>query len=334
MPERELTNVEKAALMLLTLGKDIAAGIIQHLNENEVKRISRAFMSVSEVDRETQFQIVREFHGMIKAGRTVLVDGREFAKDVIAGAFGDNAGEGLLDYVTGYKKEGINTIIAEVPEKILNAFIAAEHPQTIAFLLTKMNADQAAKVLQTMSEDTQTDILIRISHLNNVKSEVIDEVREVLKQSLKGGYNEEEEVGGPKSAADILNFVERTNEQRIITEIEEMYPEIADQIRNLMFTFEDLKKLDDRSVQAAMKEIPREQLVVALKNASDELKDLLFRNISQRAAEMMKEDLSTMGPVKLKDVEKAQQAIVDIIRRLESTGKIVINQGGSDDAMV
>lgn len=334
MAPRELNNTEKAALMLLTLGKDMSAGIIQHLNEEEIKRISRAFMSVSEVDRETQLEIVKEFHQMIKAGQKMLVDGREFAKDIIAGAFGETAGEGILDFVTGYKKEAINTIIAEVPGKILNAFIAAEHPQTIAFLLTKMNPDQAAKVLQAMSEEAQTDILVRISHLNNVKSEVIDEVREVLKQSLRGGYKEEEEVGGPKSAAEILNFVDRNNEQRILTEIEEIYPEVADQIRNLMFTFEDIRKLDDRSVQAALKEIPREQLVLALKTASDELRDLLFRNISQRAAEMMREDLSNLGPVKLKDVEKAQQTIIEIIRRLESEGKIVVNQGGGNEAFV
>jgi len=335
MAGRELSPTEKAALTLLSLGKDLAAEVLQHLSEPEVKRVSRAFMAVSEVDRETQLEISKEFRHLIKAGKTMLVDGREFARDVIAGAFGETAGEGLLDYITGSRKESISTIISEVPDKILNAFISAEHPQTVAFLMTKMNADQAAKVLQTMPEEQQTDILIRIAHLNNVKGDVIDEVREVLRSSMRSGQsNEEEEVGGPKSAADILNFVERNNEARIITEIEEMFPDIAEQIRNLMFTFEDVKKIDDKGVQALLKEIPRDQLVLSLKTASPDLKALLFRNVSQRAAGMIQEDLDALGPVKLKDVEKAQQGIVDIVRRLEAEGKLTVGGGGAEEAFV
>lgn len=332
---RELSNTEKAALTLLTLGKELASQVLQNLNEQEVKRISRAFMAVHEVDRETQFTILKEFHTMIKATETVLVDGREFAKDVISSAFGDQAGEGLLEYISGSKKEPISTIIQDVPEKILNSFIAAEHPQTIAFLMTKMNPDQAATIVQRMPEETQTDVLIRIAHLNNVKSDVLDEVREVLRTQLRGGgLSEEEEVSGPKSAANILNFVERTNEERILSEIEEMYPDLAEGIRNLMFTFEDVKKIDDRGIQTVLKEVPRDQLLLGLKTASEELRELLFRNMSQRAAQMLTEDLQSMGPVKLKDVEKAQQSIVDTVRRLEAEGKIAVGGGGAEDQFV
>ena len=331
---RELTSTEKAALTLLGLGKELAAQVLQHLNETEVKRISRAFMSVSEVDRETQLAITREFRNMIKAGDTLLVDGREFARDVIGSAFGEQAGEGLLEYITGARKEPISAIMQNVSDKILNSFISSEHPQTVSFLLTKMNPDQAAAVLQTMSEEAQTDVLVRIANLNNVKADVIDEVREVLRSQLRGsGINEEEEIGGPKSAADILNFVDRNNEDRILTEIEEMHPELAEQIRNLMFTFEDCKKIDDKGIQTVLKEVPRDQLVLALKTASEELRDLLFKNMSQRAAAMIQEDLQNMGPVKLKDVEKVQQGIVDIVRRLEAEGKIAIG-GGAEEAFV
>ena len=333
-PVRELTNTEKAALTLLGLGKELASAVLQHLSEPEVKRISRAFMAVSEVDRETQFIVTREFRNMIKSGDTLLIDGREFAKDVISSAFGEAAGEGLLDYISGTRKEPISTIMQEVPDKILNGFIQAEHPQTVSFLLTKMNPDQAALVLQRLTEETQTDILIRIANLNNVKAEVVDEVREVLRTQLRGsGLNEEEEIGGAKSAADILNFIERNNEERILTEIEEMYPELAEQIRNLMFTFEDVKKIDDKGIQTVLKEVPRDQLVMSLKTASQELKDLLYRNVSQRAAAMIQDDLSVMGPVKKKDVEKSQQGIIDIIRRLEAEGKLQIG-GGAEDAFV
>jgi flagellar motor switch protein FliG len=331
---RELNATEKAALTLLTLGKDLASQVLQNLTEPEVKRLSRAFMSVHEVDRETQFAISKEFNGMMKASETLLVDGRGFAKDVISSAFGEQAGEGLLEYISGSRKEAISTIISDVPEKILNNFVTAEHPQTIAFLLTKMNPDQAAQVLQKMSEEAQTDLVVRIAHLNNVKSDVLDEVREVLRSQLKSGSSEEEEVVGTKSAANILNYIDRTNEDRILTEVEEMYPDMAEQIRNLMFTFEDVNKIDDRGIQAVLKEVPRDQLVLALKTASDDLRDKLFRNVSQRAAQMIQEDLSAMGPVKLKDVEKAQQGIVDIVRRLEAEGKITTGGGGAEDQLV
>lgn len=332
---RELSNTEKAALTLLGLGKDVASQVLKNLNEQEVKRVSRAFMAVNEVDRETQLSITQEFRKMLKGGDNVLMDGREFAKNVIADAFGEQAGEGLLEYITGSRKEPISAIIQDVPEKILTGFISSEHPQTVAFLLTKMNPDQAAGVLQKMSEESQTDVLIRVAHLNTVKADVIDEVREVLRSQLRGNaLTEEEEVSGPKSAADILNFVDRTNEERILTEIEEMFPDLAEQIRNLMFTFEDIKKVDDKGIQAILKEVPRDQLVMALKTATPDLREMLFRNVSQRAAQMIKEDLEAMGPVKLKDVEKAQQGIVDIVRRLEAEGKVVVGGAAAEEQFV
>jgi flagellar motor switch protein FliG len=335
MTTRELSPAEKSALTLLSLGQELASQVLQHLSEAEVKRISRAFLSVSEIDRETQFQICKEFRNLIRAGDTLLVDGREFAKNVIAGAFGDGDTSQYLDYVTGSRKEPISSLIGDVPSRVLNPFINAEHPQTVSFLLTKMSPDQAAAVLQSMTEEQQTDILIRIAHLNNVRTEVLDEVREVIRSTLRGtSSNEDEVVFGPKAAADILNFVERTNEERIVAEIEEMYPEAADQIRNLMFTFEDVKKIDDKGIQLILKEVPREQLIMALKTSSPELSEMLFRNMSQRAAAMIQEDLSAMGPVKLKDVEKAQQGIVDIVRRLESEGKLKLGGGGADDQLV
>lgn len=332
--QRELTNPEKAALTLLSLGREAAAQIMQNLSEEEVKSISRAFLSVSEVDRETQLGTSRDFLKMLRAVDTVLVDGREFARDVISSAFGEDKGQSLLEYVAGTRKQPIGSIIGAVPEKLLLGFILAEHPQTIAFLMTAMNPDQAATVLRQMQPEVQTDVLVRISNLSNVKVDVVDEVREVLQTQLCGDAGAGEEIGGPKSAADILNFVDRSSEERIITEIEETFPDLAETIRNLMFTFEDIKKLDDRGVQTVLKDVPRENLVLALKTASDELKEILFRNVSQRAAEMIKEDLEALGPVKLKDVEKTQQGIVDIVRKLEAEGKIVIGGGAGGDQLV
>jgi flagellar motor switch protein FliG len=307
---------------------------MQNLSEEEVKSISRAFLTVSEVDRETQLATSKDFFRMLTATEKVLVDGREFAKDVIASAFGQERSVGLLEYVNGTRKQPIGQIVGGIPEKLLLGFISAEHPQTIAFLMTVMNPDQAALVLKQMQPEMQTDVLIRISNISNVKADIVDEVREVLQAQLCGDGTADEDIGGPKSAADILNFIDRASEERIITEIEETFPDLAETIRNLMFTFEDIKKIDDRGVQTVLKDVPREQLVLALKTASPELRDVVFRNVSQRAAEMIKEDLEAMGPTKLKDVEKAQQGIVDIVRKLEEEGKIVISGGGGGDQLV
>jgi flagellar motor switch protein FliG len=335
MSEKELTPSEKSALILLSLGKDVATQVLQHLSEAEIKKISRAFVTVTEIERELQFQICREFQQLLKAGERLLVDGREFAKDIITNAFGDGEENTFLDFMTGTRKEPLSTLLAEVPDRALKPFISAEHPQTIAFLLTKMNHEQAASVLQNLTEEQQTDILVRISHLTNVRSEVLDEVREVLRSSLKGTTSsDEDEVFGPKSAADILNFVERNNEERILSEMEEMYPDITEQIRNLMFTFEDLQKIDDKGIQVILKETARDQLVLSLKTASPELSELILRNMSQRAAAMIQEELETLGPVKLKDVEKAQQGVIDLVKRLEGEGKIMISGSGADDQLV
>lgn len=330
----EITNTMKAAVVLMSLGKDLASEVMKFLTESEVKKLSRAFMSVHEVERDTQRYIAAEFQNMLRASETVVVDGREFAKDVIGSAFGSDSGDSMLEYITGSRKEPLSALINDIPQNIVDNFIQSEHPQTIAFLMTKMGAEKAAELLSKMPEEMQTDVLIRICQLDHVKGEVVDEVREVMRTQLRGvSMGEDEELGGPKATAEILNFVDRNNEERILTEVEEIYPELADEVRNLMFTFEDIIKIDDRSVQTILKEVPRDQLVLALKTASDDLRDLLFRNISQRAAEMLQDDLETLGPTPLKDVEKAQQSVVDVVRRLEAEGKITV-ASGSEDVLV
>lgn len=335
MAKEELANITKAAVILMSLGKDQAAQVMKFLSESEVKKLSRAFMTVQEVDRDLQKSVAVEFQNMLRAAEKMVVDGREFAKDVIGAAFGADAGDSLLEYITGSRKEPLSALIGDIPQNIVDNFIQSEHPQTMAFLLTKMTPEMAADLLGKMPEEMQTDVLVRVSQLEHVKGDVIDEVREVLRTQLRGvSMGAEEEIGGPKATADILNFVDRNNEERILAEIEEMFPELAEEIRNLMFTFEDITKIDDRSVQTILKEVPRDQLVLALKTASEDLRNLLFRNISQRAAEMLRDDLESLGPTKLKDVEKAQQGIVDVVRRLEAEGKVTVASGGAEDVLV
>ncbi|MBP9837270.1 MAG: flagellar motor switch protein FliG [Proteobacteria bacterium] len=331
----DITSLTKAALILMSLGKDQAADVMKHLNEAEVKKLSRAFVSVQEVTRDVQRKVALEFHNMLQSVDRLVVDGKEFAKDVIGAAFGEKGNDGLVDYITGSKKEPLSVIFSDIPQNILEGFISSEHPQTVAFLLSKMPPEKAANTLAKLPDELQTDILVRISQLQQVKADVVDEVREVLRNQLKGvGVGAEEEIGGPKACAEILNFIDRSIESRIMMEIEEVQPELADGIRDLMFTFEDIGKIDDRSMQTILKETQREQLVLALKTASEGLKDLIFRNMSQRAADLLKDDMSNLGPTKVKDVEKAQKTIIDVVRRLEAEGKIQIAGGGADEVLV
>ena len=330
MKENEINNEKRAAVAIMSLGRELAAEVMKYLNESEVKRLSRALMGVNEVERFTQKEIASEFLQMLRAADKLVVDGREFAKDVIGTAFGKEAGDPLLEYVGG-PGESLSALMQDIPDTVVDEFIQSEHPQTIAFLLTAMEPKLAAQLLGKMREELQTDVLIRISQLDHVRGEVIEEVREVLRTQLRGvSFAEGEKVGGTKAAAGILNFVERRNEDRILNEIEEVLPELAEQIRNFMFMFEDISRLDDRNVQTLLKEVPRDQLVLALKTASEELKELLFRNISQRAADLLKDDLDVLGPTPLRDVQRAQQSIVDIVRRLEAEGRINVHSSGEE----
>jgi flagellar motor switch protein FliG len=263
-----------------------------------------------------------------------VVDGKDFARDVISNAFGDEAGDTLLEYITGSKKEPLSSLLMDVPANVADNIIQSEHPQTVAFILSKMVPEKGADLLTKMGEELQTDVLLRLSQLEHVKAHVVDEVREVLRTQLRGvSMREEEELGGPKATADLLNFVDRNSEERILMDMEEVSPELAEEIRNLMFTFDDIGKLDDRAVQTLLKDVARDQLLLALKTANAEVAELLFTNMSQRAAQMLREDLETLGPTKLKDVEKAQQGVIDVVRRLEAEGKIQI-AGGGDDVLV
>ncbi len=331
----ELSLTNKAAVILMSLGTEQAAEVIKYLSEDEIKKLSRAFMAVQELDRDIQRDISMEFNKMLQAAEKMVVDGRDFAKEVISSAFGEEAGESFVEALSGGRKESLASLISDMPPNIADNFLQSEHPQTIAFLLSKMPADKAASMLSKMSEEMQTEALIRISKLEQVKRDVVDDVCDVLRNQLRGvSMGGEEDLGGPKACAQILNFINKNIEERILTEVEETYPELAEEIRNLMFTFEDVLKIDDRSIQTILKDVPREQLVLALKTASTELRDLLFKNMSQRAADMLKDDLDSLGPTKLKDVEKAQQGIVDVIRRLEAEGKIQLAGAGGEDALV
>jgi len=336
---QELDKVQKAAVFFMSLGKEEAAEIIKHLPDSDVRKLSKAFVSLKELQRTTQLDIASEFQQLLVGSQedVVAIDGTDFARDIVENVFksrGKNS-DSLLDFINNSQKEPLAAVIADIPDMVIESLITSEHPQTIAFLLTVVKPALAAKMLAKMTEELQVDVLVRVSNLSHVKQEVVDEVREAL-QSQRSEEIEtaEDGVDGTKVVAEILNLVGRENEERLLTELEELYPETAEQIRNLMFTFEDLLKLDDRAMQGVLKEIPREKLVMSLKLASSDLSALIFRNMSQRAAQMIQEDLESLGPQKRKDVEAAQQEVIDVVRRLEAEGKIQLATGGADDQMI
>jgi flagellar motor switch protein FliG len=335
MTPQELKNTDKAALILMSLGKERAAEILKHLGEQDAKRVSKALLTINNIDRETQLGVVTEFQKLLKAGDKVVVDGLNFAQSLLANAFGDTGDKTLHDYITGTRKEAISSILADVPEKLLVQFIKAEQPQTIAFLLTKMNAQQAAHVLESLSEEEQSDILLRISRLRAIRSEVLDEVREILLKTIQTAeFVNEETIDGSKTAATLVNKMNKATQERLFKALETQVPEIAHEIRGLLFTFEDLVKLDTKGMRELLKEIPRDQLIIALKKTSQKVSNFFFRNMSTRAVAMLKEELESLGQIKIKDVENAQRKIAETAQRLEAEGTITVNSNDSAESYV
>ncbi|MFN3454347.1 MAG: flagellar motor switch protein FliG, partial [Pseudobdellovibrio sp.] len=222
-----------------------------------------------------------------------------------------------------------------VDAKSLSTFLVNEHPQTVSVILAHLEPEKKGDVLRRLPENLQTEVVLRMAHLDNVDPELIAEIDRVLKHQLAATSTVEQSIlGGVQPVAEMLNVMDKNSEQTIMSRLEEKDPLLAEEIRKLMFVFEDISKIDDKGIQVLLKEIPNEKLLLALKTANEEIKTKIFKNISARAAEMLKEDLSNMGPARLSDVEAAQQEIVNVARRLESEGKIMIARGGSEDAIV
>lgn len=321
---KQLSNVEKAALTLLSLGRDVTSSVLKHLPEAEVKRITRAFHELSEVDRNTQLNVNKEFSRLIQAADRVVFDGKKFAAEI----FNDPE----LAMGGGTMENSVSGLFDAISEQRMIQFVRSEHPQTIAFLLTQLSPQQAAKVLEALSEEEQGDIIQRLARIESVSHEVIAEVREALASQLRADRSgNAESIEGARIAAEILNRLPRASEERILSEIDEVTPEMAERVRELMFTFEDLFELDDRSFQTFLKEVPREDLVLALKMATDSQKKKVWNNVSERASLLLREDLEGLGPRKKRDVDLAQRNLIDIARRIEAEGRITFGKSDSDE---
>lgn len=305
------------------------------MSEEEVEQLTLEIASVRQVSTERLESLNREFFEMCLAQQYISQGGINYAKEVLEKAYGaDKTVEILSRISASLQVRPFDFMRKTEPSQLLN-FIQSEHPQTIALILAYLEAEKASLILSALPPDRQSDVAKRIALMDTTSPDVIKEVEKVLERKLSSLAPQELSIaGGVKAVVDILNRVDRSTEKTIMEAMEVQDPELAEQIKKLMFVFEDIVLIDDRSVQRVLREVESHDLALALKGASSEVTQKVFNNMSSRASEMLKDDIQFMGPVRLRDVEEAQQRIVNIIRRLEETGEIVVARGGGDEIIV
>ncbi len=331
-----LAGVDKAAVLLLSLGPDAATSVLRHLGEAEVRQVSQALARVRALEPEQLERVHEEFGRRLHASG-VAVDGRQFARTVVTNALGDAtpASGAVLAELESAGGAALTKILGDLPAAGLARVLAAEHPQIATIVLAHLGAAHASEVLACLPEDLQSDVVERLARLASVPATLVEEVGTALRAQAQALLRPAGATcGGPKVVAELMNSADKTIEARVFEQIEARDPELVSTIRNLMFTFEDCIKLDNRSLQTLLKEVAREDLLLALKTASPDLSAKIFANVSSRAAEILREDMASSGPVRLKDVEEAQLRIVAVLRELEAEGKIVVAGQGKGDVLV
>ena len=330
----KMTGPKKAAILLLALGEDAAADVMKNLEEAEIQQVGYYMTRFTDVSPEELDIVLEEFYrNSVMADDGVNISSSpDFVKNALTKALGADRAKELSDNLrAGEEEAGLEALRYAEPIMIAN-YIRTEHPQTIALILSYLkNAEQSSAVLREMPESLQADILYRMAVIESIPPGVISEMNEVLTEEMKTAGSMATSVGGVEPVAEILNSVDKATETRILSSIEETNPELAEQIRELMFTFEDMALIDAKQMQLVMKDVDQADMVLALKTASDAVKELIFGSMSSRAAEMVREDLENLGPAKLSDVEAAQQKIIKVVKKLEEAGTITIAGAGGGD---
>ena len=330
-----LTGPEKAAVFLLTVGEDFAAQVFQRLDPEDIKQVGRQMARIDKVDKEDLTALVNEFKA--DTGDTdIFLSGNEMLESALKRALSSDKASEILEEIRSDWKLTLFQKARKLEPKVLVNFLRNEHPQTVALVLSVLEPTQAAQILMEFNEDIQVEVMMRMAELDKVSPEILVDVDRVLQEELLSVEGMEgQRLGGVEAVAEILNNADRGLEASILEGIEEQRENLADEIRRLMFVFEDLLSVDDRGIQAILKEVSTDDLKLALKLASDDLKAKIFGCMSSRAVEMLKEDMEIMGPTRVKDVEGAQQAIIKIAKRLEQEGKIqLMSGGGGEDEFV
>ncbi|MEN3043227.1 MAG: flagellar motor switch protein FliG [Fervidobacterium sp.] len=327
-----LTGRRKAAILLVTMGPERAAKVLKNLEDSEVEALTIEIANLGKVTNEERKIVLEEFQSLTKAREMIISGGIEYAKEMLIKAFGPEKAMQIIErLVSNLAVKPFEFMKSADVVQIVN-FLQSEHPQTIALVLSFLDTRIAAQVLGSLPENLQLEVIKRISLLERASPDVVKEVEKLLEKKFAGVATQTlSVVGGLDTAAEIMNNLDRSTEKALMERLTYETPELAEEIRRRMFVFEDILKLDDRSVQLVLREVNTQDLAVALKGASEELKQKIFNNMSKRAQQLLKDEIEFMGPVRVKDVEEAQQKIINIIRRLEEAGEIVIARGGGEE---
>ncbi|MGM0844595.1 MAG: flagellar motor switch protein FliG [Bacillota bacterium] len=333
--DKELTGKQKAAVLLISLGPDVSASVYKHLSEEEIEKLTLEISGVKKVESVAKEEVLEEFHNIAIAQDYISQGGIGYAKTVLEKALGSEQASAIINRLTSsLQVKPFDFARRADASQILN-FIQNEHPQTIALILSYLNPQQAGQILSELSQEVQADIARRIALMDGTSPEVISEVEAILERKLSTTVTQDySQTGGVEAVVEVLNGVDRATEKTILDALEIQDPELAEEIKKRMFVFEDIVTLDNRSIQRVIRDSENEDLLLSLKVSSDEVKDIVFRNMSTRMVDSFKEEMEFMGPVRLRDVEEAQSRIVSVIRRLEDAGEIIIARGGGDDIIV
>ncbi len=330
--ETSLTGLNKAAVLLISLGPERAAGILKFFHEDKIKMISSEIANTLTLTKKTKDKVLDEFIDL-SSDKFFSNGGIEYVRELLEKTLGKEKTDEIMRLFSSQHKP-FGFINKSDTRQIIN-FITDEHPQTIALILTYIDPEKAAAILNVLPPEIQSDIALRIATMERTSPEIIKEVEAVLEKRFSSILNNEfTSVGGVKDLVKILNMVDRGTEKGILTEMEQEDPELAEEIRKRLFLFEDIIHLDDNSIRKILREVDFKDLAVALKGSNDDVAEVVFRNISKRAGEMLKEDIELLGPIRLREVEEKQQSIVKLIRKLDEDGEIILSRGGENAVII
>ncbi|HBI22973.1 MAG: flagellar motor switch protein FliG [Nitrospirae bacterium RIFCSPLOW2_12_42_9] len=334
MSEDKYSGYEKAAILLLSLGEDVASEVMKNFEAKEIRVIGNYLSKTNKIDGESVKSVVKEFCDIARSPEGFIFGGDDYLRSVLTKALGNEKATKVMENLAiASEDKGLEALRWIDPRGIAN-LIRGEHPQTIALILAHLDPDHAGQVVTLLPDAIRGDVMLRMATIESVAPGVIKEIEEVLNKQLQmGGSVVNKRVGGPDVVASILNYMDRASESAILGNIEQNFPEMAEKIRQMMFVFEDLINVDDRGIQEILKEVSKDDLVLAIKGAGDDMKGKIFKNMSERASQSIKEDMESKGPVRVSEIEKSQQAILKIAKRLEEEGKIVIGGKGGEEVV-
>ena len=333
--DEKISGVQKAAILLIALGPEKSATIFKHLKEEEIEELTLEIANTRSVTPQVKDEVIDEFYQVCLAQQYIAEGGINYAKELLEKALGNEKALDVIGKLTASLQVKPFEFVRKTDAGQLLNFIQDEHPQTIALILSYLAPQQAALIISALPPERQSDVARRIAVMDRTSPDVVKEVEKVLETKLSSLANQDYNIiGGVDAVVDILNTVDRSTEKHIMETLEVEEPELADEIRKKMFVFEDILLLDDRAIQRVLRDVENSDLAIALKGSNDEVKGAILKNLSKRLAAMIEEDMEFMGPVRMKDVEEAQQKIVAVIRKLEDSAEIVISRGGGDEIVV